>query len=69
MDLKLYIGEYLDGTESLGDPSQRQHGRSGHVNHLLRRLTGGGCRARGKARRSSRRKEKGGKRSVRRPAR
>ncbi len=41
VDLKLYVGERLDGTEPLGDPSQRQHGRSGHVNHLLRRLTGG----------------------------
>ncbi|GLX47747.1 hypothetical protein Shyhy01_06970 [Streptomyces hygroscopicus subsp. hygroscopicus] len=39
MDLKLYVGERLDGTEPLGDPAQRQHGRSGHVNHLLRRLT------------------------------
>src|SRR5690606_30496465 len=26
-------------TEPLGDPAQRQHGRSGHKNHLLRRLT------------------------------
>ena len=33
--------EGLDRTESLGDSAQRQHGRSGHVNHLLRRLTGG----------------------------
>src|SRR5690606_33427493 len=39
VDLKLDVGERLDGTESLGDPAQRQHGRSGHVNHLLRRLT------------------------------
>nr|BFD82045.1 hypothetical protein StreXyl84_14460 [Streptomyces sp. Xyl84] len=39
MDLKLYVGERLNGTEPLGDPAQRQHGRSGHVNHLLRRLT------------------------------
>ncbi|GGT58998.1 hypothetical protein GCM10010256_15050 [Streptomyces coeruleorubidus] len=39
MDLKLYVGERLYGTEPLGDPAQRQHGRSGHVNHLLRRLT------------------------------
>ena len=41
VDLKLYVGERLNGTEPLGDPAQRQHGRSGHVNHLLRRLTGG----------------------------
>ena len=41
VDLQLDVGERLDGTESLGDPAQRQHGRSGHVNHLLRRLTGG----------------------------
>src|SRR5690606_13771712 len=39
VDLKLYVGERLDGTEPLGDPALRQHGRSGHKDHLLRRLT------------------------------
>ena len=53
VDLQLDVGERLDGTEPLGDPAQRQHGRSGHVNHLLRRLTGGDA-APGTARRLSR---------------
>ncbi len=41
VDLEFYVGQGLNGTEPLRDPSQRQHGRSGHMNHLLRRLTGG----------------------------
>ena len=41
VDFQFDVGERLHGTEPLGDSAQRQHGRSGHVNHLLRRLTGG----------------------------
>ena len=70
VDLQFDIGERLDGAEPLGDPAQRQHGRSGHVNHLLRRLTGGDA-APGEARRLVQKDSRGrcGGLSVRRPAR
>jgi hypothetical protein len=68
VDLELYIGERLNGTESLGDPSQRQHGRSGHVNHLLRRLTGGDA-APGEGAVVEQKRTEVRMRSARRPAR